>query len=79
MIVDPRGMDVMTWTSQVTPLLDRFGPVGVLQRPEEWQLWATHVMIQIGLQKLTDLPNPYTYVDWRNWADRFNQITDTLV
>lgn len=78
MIVDPRGMDVVAWASQVTPLLDTYGPLGVLRAPENWQEWASHVMIQIGLDT-ADLPSPYLYADWREWAMRFNQVTDTIV
>ena len=79
MIVDPRGLDVVTWSSLVTPLLDKFGPIGVLQRAQDWQSWASHVMIQIGVQQLTDLTSPYLYADWQEWAIRFDQVTDTLV
>lgn len=78
MIVDPRGIDVVNWSSQVTLLLDKYGPLGVLRDPDHWQAWAANVMIQIGLDQ-ADLPSPYTYLNWRDWADRFNQITDTLV
>lgn len=78
MIIDPRGMDVVNWSSQVTLLLDKYGPIGVLREPEKWRAWASHVMIQIGLDR-ADLPSPYVYDDWREWAYRFNQITDTLV
>lgn len=78
MMVDPRGLDVVAWSSLVTPLLDQYGPIGVLRQPEQWQEWASHVMIQIGLD-VVDLPTPYAYSDWREWAFRFNQITDTIV
>lgn len=79
MIVDPRGLDVVTWSSLVTPLIDKYGPIGVLSDPANWQGWASHVMLQIGLDKLTDLPSPYAYADWREWAMRFDLITDTIV
>lgn len=78
MIVDPRGMDVITWASMVTPLLDQYGPLGVLRDPAQWQAWANNVMIQIGLDA-ADLPSPYLYADWREWAVRFDQVTDTIV
>lgn len=78
MIVDPRGMDVITWTSQVTLLIDKFGTVGTLQAPDDWQNWAANVMKILGLDP-ADLPNPFLYQDWRLWADRFCQVTDNIV
>jgi hypothetical protein len=78
MIVDPRGMDVITWTSMVTPLIDPFGTVGTLMKAEDWQDWGANVMKVLKLDP-ADLPNPFEYQDWRAWADRFCQVTDNIL
>ncbi len=79
MIVDPGSMDVITWTSQVTPLMDKYGPVGVLVDPKEWQSWAANVVLLLGISRGSDVPSPYYFDDWRVWADRFCQVTDNIL
>jgi hypothetical protein len=71
--IDPRNMEVMEWTDKMTPFLNTYGDVGKLEGPENWQNWAVGVIL-INQQWQSVAPNPYQYVDWREWAERFLQV-----
>ena len=38
---------------------------------EQWQPWAMQFLNNTTLGR--NLPNPYNFADWRDWADRFAQ------
>lgn len=75
MSIDPRGMDVITWTNRMTPLLDSSGPVSRLLDPNRWKEWATEVLDNLAFQGVV-VPDPNQFNDWMQWAIRFNQIVD---
>lgn len=77
MILDPRPMQLQEWSAQLTLQLDKFGPVGVLLSPDDWQPWAENVIIQIGLADST--VNPFSFKDWREWAIRFLQVAEPFL
>lgn len=79
MIIDPRGLGVVDWTSQVTLLIDKFGPVGTLLDKNDWQRWAANVVNLLGVGLEADLPSPYQFDDWLPWAERFCQVTDSIL
>ncbi len=46
-----------------------------LDDPEKWQDWASGVFG--GVDALgQDVPDPYAYDDWREWADRMFTTTN---
>ena len=71
--VDPRNMEVMEWADKMTPMLNTYGDVGKLDKPENWQYWATGVIL-INQQWQSVAPIPYQYSNWRDWAERFLQV-----
>lgn len=78
MIIDPRLMGVIEWTSQVTLMTDRYGTVMTLQDPDNWREWALSTLALIGLEG-ADIMNPDLYETWEPWAERFCQVTDTTL
>lgn len=74
--VDPRFMDVVEWADRMTPIVNqKGGDVGRLLHPEEWQDWARSVILNNQKWQAT-VPNPYQFKDWRDWAERFLQVTN---
>lgn len=74
MILDPRPMNVIGWTSQMTLQLDRYGPIGQLNDPVDWRRWARNVIDLIDLS--SDTVNPDNYDNWLEWAIRFSQAAE---
>lgn len=66
-------MTVQQWTAAVTLDLEQFGSIPQLLDPKRWQEWAAVV---IGLPAISGvvLPDPYSFVDWSEWATQFNDI-----
>lgn len=68
-VTRPVGMTLPDWSSQVIIDLDPYGSFGRLSAPEEWQNWAVQFLNNTTIGR--NLPNPYQFTDWRDWAERF--------
>lgn len=76
MIIDPRGMDVLEWTSWVSGSFTQ--PIQRLLDPDEWRDWARNLIRYPQVSKFSP-PDPDQFRNWQEWAERFNQvITVTL-
>lgn len=69
MITQPTGLPLREWADRVILDLERFGTFSKLEGPD-WQNWAAQFLNCIGLGPY-NLPSPYYYDDWRDWAERF--------
>lgn len=67
----PTNMELSDWASQIILDLDPYGAFGRLQDPERWQDWAVQFLNNMTIGR--NLPNPYGFTDWREWAERFVQ------
>ncbi len=65
----PTGLQLQDWADQVCLDLDAFGPLGRLQDVNNWQGWAAQFLNINTLGQ--NLPNPYAFKDWQDWAQRF--------
>jgi len=72
-MIDPRGMTVMDWCSQVTLTLSVYGPVPTLRDEEHWASWAEEILA-LPIVAATVPPGPRAFPDWRSWAERFVQV-----
>lgn len=70
-ITRPVGMRLLDWADQVCLDLDFSGPVGKLDFEENWQNWGAQFFNNASLGR--NIPNPYEFTDWKNWAERFCQ------
>ena len=77
MIIDPRPMTFVDWTSQMTPSLDPFGSMMRIDREEQWREWALAACRLLGLSQ--DTLNPYGFSDPKTWAIRFSQLAEPLL
>jgi len=83
-IINPVGFkDVIEWADFMAGQLGFFtDPVSGtddqferLDDPEEWQQWASGVFG--GVDPLgQDVPDPFAYDDWREWAERMFSTTN---
>lgn len=64
----PTGMELQDWSSQVILDLDSYGAFGRLQDPARWQDWGVQFLNNTTIGR--NLPNPYGFNDWREWAER---------
>jgi hypothetical protein len=70
-VIDPRGIDVVRWTDEMSISLQRYGNVGRLDDPSLWREWATQAN-GLSAVRAADPPDPSFFDDWREWAERFN-------
>ena len=65
----PTGMELLDWASQVIIDLDAYGSFGRLDDPTRWQDWGVQFLNNTTIGR--NLPIPYGFTDWRDWAERF--------
>ena len=75
MNIDPRGMTVIEWTDRMWIMLDKVTLVERLDNPDEWQDWAEGLSDSPSLEG-QNIPDPYAFDDWREWAMRYNQVVE---
>jgi hypothetical protein len=74
-IIDPRGLTVIEWTDYMADELVGFSLPPRLDDPEQWRMWAL-IVSQSPAVAAFNPPNPLQYLDWSEWAERFNQTVD---
>ena len=74
-MIDPRGMkDVVEWSDFVTMPLERIGVTPRrLDHAENWKEWAFDLIQDSRLEGF-QTPDPRVYAEWRDWAERFNEV-----
>lgn len=70
-VVDPRFMDVMSWTASVIPLIGPFGYVPQLLNEDSWRDWATYIITIPTIAQLSP-PSPQNFEVWEDWATQMN-------
>jgi len=71
-ITRPVGMALRDWADQIVLDLDNYGSFGRLMNEPEWQDWAVQFANNTTLGR--NLPNPYQFADWKEWAERMAQL-----
>ena len=71
MITLPTYMKLNDWADQIILDLDIYGAFGKLEDESEWQNWAVQFLNNTTLGR--NPPNPYSYDNWKDWAERFCQ------
>jgi hypothetical protein len=68
-VINPEGMEAIEWFDRTTQIFDDLFPPFVLSRTEEWRDWAASAR-----RAQSQVPDPYQFASWSDWADRFNQV-----
>ncbi len=71
-ITRPVGLTLRDWADQIVLDLDNYGAFGKLMRDDDWQNWAVQFFNNTTLGR--NLPNPYAFKSWRDWAERMAQL-----
>lgn len=71
MITLPTNMALSDWADQIVLDLDPYGAFGRLDNVEKWQDWGVQFLNNTTIGK--NIPHPYDFEDWREWAERFCQ------
>ena len=69
-MIIPVNMTVIEWTDQMTEYVDQYGDIIKRSDPNDWQFWALSVILS-NEQWEAQVPNPFDYSDWREWAELF--------
>ncbi len=75
MNIDPRGMTVIQWADRMSLILDSMVIPERLDDPEQWREWATNIIDTPNFEG-QNVPIPYQFDNWMEWAMRFNQVVD---
>lgn len=71
-ITRPTNMQLLDWADCVVLDLDNYGSFGRLGSEAQWQDWGVQFLNNTTIGR--NLPNPYQFTDWREWADRMAQL-----
>lgn len=71
-ITRPTNMQLLDWADCVVLDLDNYGSFGRLGSEAQWQAWGVQFLNNTTIGR--NLPNPYQFTDWREWADRMAQL-----
>lgn len=70
----PTYMGLRDWADQISLDLDSYGAFGRLDIESNWQAWAMQFINNMTLK--SNLPNPYQFDNWHDWAERFCQTVE---
>ena len=70
----PTGMGLTDWADQIALDLDPYGAFGRLQDEARWQDWGMQFVNNASLKE--NIPIPYNFDNWQDWADRFCQTVE---
>ena len=65
-LTQPTGMGLLDWADQVS--LELGAPR--LQDELDWKGWGARIALAVPS---IDVPSPYLFDNWTNWAERFCQ------
>ena len=75
MITQPFMIGLRDWADQIVLDLSTYGVLSRLDDEDKWQDWGLQFCAISGLSQ-KNIPNPFSYADWREWAQRFVQMVD---
>lgn len=76
-VIRPQGMNARDWMDFTGNLLGPFVTVIRVETEDQWREWGFHIR-QVLTRRGIIIPIPDQYDDWRDWAERFNQMVQAL-
>jgi len=72
--VDPRlTKTFVEWSDYMYPTLEQYGAIERVFSDADWQNWGAGLLSLGGIAQL-GAPSPYQYNNWKDWADRLNEV-----
>ena len=75
MITQPAIMGLRDWADCIVMDLSTYGALSRLDDEDKWKEWALQFCVISGLSQ-KNVPDPFDYIDWREWAQRFVGVVD---
>lgn len=73
-VTRPSYISLRDWADQIVLDLDAYGTFGRLDDDTRWQDWAVQLTNNPNLNE--NIPFPYDFQDWRDWAERFCEVVE---
>ena len=77
-MIDPRHMTLKDWADSVILSVTDVWSFGKLEDENEWQGWAKAFVVANGYSQ-RNMPDPYQFTDWREWAQRAYPMLEATV
>lgn len=77
-MIDPRNMSLSDWADSVVLSIGDYWAFGRLDDEANWQNWGTALVRASGFTQ-RNLPDPYMFSDWRDWAMRVYPMLEGAV
>jgi hypothetical protein len=74
-ITQPAIMGLRDWADCIVLDLSTYGPISRLDDEDKWQDWGLQFCAISGLSQ-KNVPTPFAFTDWREWAQRFVGVMD---
>lgn len=68
-------MGLRDWADCIVMDLSTYGALSRLDDETKWQEWGQQFCVISGLSQ-KNVPDPFSYNDWREWAQRFVGVVD---
>lgn len=76
-MINPENMSLKEWADCVILELPNAWAFGRIDDEANWREWATG-FLRAGFYSARNLPNPYDFTDWRDWAFRVTPLLETV-
>lgn len=77
-MIDPRHMTLKDWADSVILSVTDVWSFGKLVNEDDWQSWAKAFVVANGYSQ-RNVPDPYMFTDWREWAQRAYPMLEATV
>jgi hypothetical protein len=77
-MIDPRHMTLKDWADSVILSVTDVWSFGKLVNEDDWQSWAKAFVFANGYSQ-RNVPDPYMFTDWREWAQRAYPMLEATV
>jgi len=77
-MIDPRHMTLKDWADSVILSVTDVWSFGKLENENEWQGWAKAFVTASGYSQ-RNVPDPYQFTDWREWAMRAYPMLEATI
>jgi hypothetical protein len=77
-MIDPRNMRLRDWADSVILSVTDVWSFGKLENEDEWQDWAKAFVFANGYSQ-RNVPDPYQFTDWREWAQRAYPMLEATI
>jgi len=68
-MIDPRNMKLRDWADSIILSVSDGWSFGRLENENEWRDWAIGFVRASGYSQ-RNVPDPYLFDDWKDWAQR---------